>query len=528
MRTIRSSTLARLQKFHSAGGRVVFLGEVPSLVNGASSAEPEQFSAKAVTIPLRRRSILAALKDYREVEIDLQPGVSFLSAAVPPKRTLLHQIREDGDSRWVFICNTDRSSPQEDTTVKLKGEWDVTHFDAMQGTHHPLHSEVYQDLTILTWSFPAHGSLLLRLYPRQLSQDTFPEKSINLKWEECGAVSRPQSYELSEPNVLVLDMAEFRILDDGDMDKPPPWELMDELLRLDDRLRERFGLPKKMGSYAQPWATKERASSKTYRLQIKFTFDSAVDIKGAQLAIEDPELHTVSLNDIDVSTTKPTGYFVDRHIPTIALPSMKAGTQTLLLTRPYGSTSNLEWLYLLGNFGVQVAGRIASIISLPKTLEFGDWTTQGFPFYAGNITYNCDFIVPGGSLNYPSPSNLALQVDYFKAPLLRVYLDGDNVGTPLAFAPYQVSLSSTDGSSLAPGSTHKVRIKAYGSRINAFGTLHNANENYFWFGPNAWRTTGDEWCYEYKLKRAGVLTTPKLMVGIPETEGERQGRSRPF
>ena len=31
-----------------------------------------------------------------------------------------------------------------------------------------------------------------------------------------------------------------------------------------------------------------------------------------------------------------------------------------------------------------------------------------------------------------------------------------------------------------------------------------------WFGPNAWRTVGDAWTYEYRFKPAGILKSPEL------------------
>lgn len=513
MTTIRASTLRRLEKFQAAGGRVIFIGEIPSLVNATPSAEAKQLASKATVIPLRRRNILTTLRDHRDIEVDLQPGTSFLSDSIPAKRTLLYQMRQDEESRWLFICNTDRVAPQPNTTVKVKGDWDITLYDAMEGTHRPLHSVVSQGWTKFPWSFPAHGSLLIRAEARQGDSEQHQCPSENaIKWQECGYVSSPKSFSLSESNVLVLDMPEFRI-----GGKNLPWEPAEEILRLDDRLRERYGFPTKTGSYAQPWATKGRTYPNTYLLQLKFTFTSSVDINDARLAIEDPELHQIDLDGVDVSTTSPIGYFVDRHIPTLQLPPIKQGTRTLTLTRDYRSDSNLELIYLLGTFGVQVSGRSATMVPLPETLQFGDWTSQGLPFYAGNVTYECDFVVPAPPAESPksstSHSNLALQLHPFVAPLLRIHLDEDPVGTPLAFAPYRFPLTAPDGTPFVAGSTHTLRITAYGSRINAFGTLHNANDDYFWFGPDAWRTAGDEWCYEYRVKKAGVLATPKLLVG---------------
>ena len=29
-------------------------------------------------------------------------------------------------------------------------------------------------------------------------------------------------------------------------------------------------------------------------------------------------------------------------------------------------------------------------------------------------------------------------------------------------------------------------------------------------GPGAWRTSGDRWCYEYRLKREGITVSPRI------------------
>ena len=44
--------------------------------------------------------------------------------------------------------------------------------------------------------------------------------------------------ELAEPNVLVLDLAEVKVEEE-------PWQKEEEILRLDNKLRERFGYPKR-------------------------------------------------------------------------------------------------------------------------------------------------------------------------------------------------------------------------------------------------------------------------------------------
>jgi hypothetical protein len=99
-------------------------------------------------------------------------------------------------------------------------------------------------------------------------------------------------------------------------------------------------------------------------------------------------------------------------------------------------------------------------------------------------------------------------VPSFNAPLVAVSLDGSRVGT-IAFAPYRAELGYVSGGS------HRLDLTVYGNRIDAFGPVHNADAHWTWFGPNAWRTQGDQWSYEYQLKPMGILAAPQLQGRQP-------------
>ena len=184
-----------------------------------------------------------------------------------------------------------------------------------------------------------------------------------------------------------------------------------------------------------------------------------------------------------------TGWFVDKSIATVALPDMTAGSHELQLTIRYHRKSNPEWCFLLGDFGVRLEGRQARVVAPVRSLGFGDWTAQGLPFYAGNVTYHCGLV--------DFAPDTVLRAARFGAPLLAVDVDGARFGT-IAFAPYELELGA-----LALGS-HDLAITAFGSRVNAFGALHNWDADERWYGPSAWRSTGDRWAYEYNITRAGI------------------------
>jgi hypothetical protein len=59
---------------------------------------------------------------------------------------------------------------------------------------------------------------------------------------------------------------------------------------------------------------------------------------------------------------------------------------------PYNAARNVEAMYLLGDFGVRIAGSTAVIRALPRELCFDDASRQDLGFYSGNVDYLFDIL----------------------------------------------------------------------------------------------------------------------------------------
>jgi hypothetical protein len=474
LRTVRASTLERLEAMAAAGGRVIFAGEVPTLVDAQPSDRAQKLAARCQRVALARPAVMEALAPVREVEMRHGYG----------PQELLHQVREDGPVRWVFVCNTNRDQGVG-FGLNLRGGWRLHEWNTITGASAPLSSWRRGDFTETWCNLPAAGHVLLRC--ERAAAGEAPKAAPEIQWREGARIGDPVPVTLSEPNVLLLDQAEWR-LDDGG------WEPRQEILRIGQECRSRLGLPPQGGGMAQPWV--EPAEPPTHRVGLRLRLDCTVPVARPRLAIEGLDLATVRLNGRELPR-QATGWWVDEAIQCLPLPDLTAGEHVLEIELRFGRATPFEWLYLLGDFGVDVRGRHARIVAAPRTLAFGDWTRQGLPFYAGNVTYHCTLQAPGGPL--------ALRAPQFKAPLLTVDLDGKRVG-PLAFPPYQLELGA-----VAKGD-HKLDLTAFGSRVNAFTCLHHTNRGLRWVGPGAWRSAGDEWCDEWQLRECGILTAPRVLV----------------
>ena len=478
--TLRESTLQRLEAFAAAGGKLVFLGSAPTLIDAKPDDRGAALAARAELVPFSRSAVLAAVEGVREVEIRNNSGA--LSG------NLLHQLRQDGDDRWLFVAhgtepyNKDVSSRQG-IRITLTGTWTPTLYDTTTGEIKPIPYKTANGKTVIETGLYDYDSLLLKLSPAaEGASYAAPAAKVNAR---AIAVPNALPYTLSEPNVVVLDVAEYA-LDNED------YAPAEELLRADNVCRLRLGWPKRAGHVVQPWTIEPETIEHSIRL--RFTVKTEIALRNAVHALEDAESAKIMIDGTVVPSTV-IGFYTDKSIKKVALPPIAAGEHKLEVILPFGRRTNVEWCYLLGDFGVEVRGTDVTIVAPAETLAFGDIVPQGLPFYGGEVTYRIDFTSNGGKIN--------LRVPHYKAAVLAVAVDGKKVAT-LAYPPYSLSLGK-----LAAGA-HKLEITAYISRQNAFGPLHLSDMRVTWIGPNSWRSGGDSWTYEYNLYPEGITTAVQL------------------
>lgn len=190
-------------------------------------------------------------------------------------------------------------------------------------------------------------------------------------------------------------------------------------------------------------------------------------------------------------TAIPDGWYVDKSIGTIPLGRLEKGRSILETELPFGRRTNIEWCYLLGDFGVRMAGETREIVPRTEKLGFDSVTAQGLPHYGGNIAYQIPVQTQGGSLRVTVP--------HYDGAAVRVALDGEAKGI-IAYPPYSLALGKP------PAGEHLLTLP--GNRENAFGPLHRADTADPWIGPDAWRTEGTRWTDSYRLMPLGIRTAP--------------------
>ncbi|MDD6276608.1 MAG: hypothetical protein PUB20_07290, partial [Clostridia bacterium] len=479
--TLRSTTLERLESFRKEGGKLIFLGSAPTLENAEKSERGKKLCESSILLPYDRSSVVGALDDVRTLTMRYDNG------RLADKH--IYSLRQDKNCKWLFICrgvdpiNKDLIECDK-LTVTINEICSPVLYDTSNGNITPYKCIHKNGRTIINCTMYSHDSILFRLDETDCEVQETPRPKHNGK---NVILPNEVDFALEEPNVLLLDIAEFKV-DDGE------YFPEEEILRADNIAREIIGVVPRGGDVAQPWTLPEEIPQHT--ITLRFTVESEIDFDSAKLAIEDADKAEIIFNGEKISN-KSIGNYVDISINTVNLPKINKGKNILEITLPLGSRTNTEACYILGNFGVSVKGRKAKITEPANKIPFGKLSEYGMPFYGGNTEYRFKVCSFNGFIK--------IKVTDYRGGLIRVYVDNEDKGT-IIYAPYELNVTGlSDGE-------HEVTLKLYGHRYNTFGAVHIVNKDEKWHGPGAWRTTGDNWSYEYVLDDLGILKSPEIEV----------------
>lgn len=479
--TLRKTTVTFLENFRKLGGKVIFAGARPKYIDGELSDGCNGLYESAQHCQLSQISILNELNPFRTVKICDETGAL--------TDNLIYSLRKDNDCMWLFAAHAKKPETSENVlpqkiTITVKGKYFAQLYDSLTGKIYPADTVHTGDKTELHFDIYQNDSLLIKLTEtEQRRAEVKPNCGKLIKTlRRLGAVN----YERTEPNVLLLDRAEYSL--DGES-----FHEEEEILILDNNCRKKLGWPLRTDAFPQPWIIGERKPG--HSLALRFSFESKTELTGAMLAIEDAEKLEIALNGEPVKN-EISGYYVDEAIKTVRLPKILRGKNILTVSMPFGPDTNTEWCYILGEFGVSVRGSEAVITEKTDKIGFSDITAQGLPFYGGNLRYSYEINV--------SECAAVMQLSYYRGAMVKVYVDGEEKDI-IAFAPYRLELGH-----LSEG-RHKIVLELFGNRANTFGGLHNIRMPR-WIGPTYWRSEGAEWGYEYNFKQTGILTSPIISL----------------
>lgn len=461
MDTIRSSTLKLLEQFVEAGGKVIVAGEYPTHVDAVEDS--------GFKFPVSGFKQIAFSED------------AVLSCVPSPLATvaaddIFGQLRRTDDGGLIFAAlNVNRDERRESATVRIKTDLPIAQWNCETGEQVLVDAESSNGWKSFTTDFPKGGQ---KLY---IANEKSSACSRPQKYEVgvVSAISGSFDYSLSEPNICVLDAAEYRF-DEGN------WQPESDVLKIDRQLREMHGIEMRGGEMCQPWFTAQQALKELADVELRYAFEVETMPEWVDLVIEDPENFTVEINGQSLGLSDFERW-IDIAFHRYRLPAelLRVGENEIVLKTRYKEDSNLEAVYLLGQFGVRLDGSVRKLVPLPEQLEVGDICPQGLPFYSAAITYHVPLPGDAGRLRLPEVGGACAEVN----------------GQVLGWDPYEADISGSEG---------LIDVKVVLTRRNTFGPLHDTVKDRPWNGPVHWMTVGDEWSDECIFEPAGLLAAPEV------------------
>lgn len=472
MDIMRKSTLQLLKKFKAAGGTVIFAGEVPAYIDTLPSEEAKEFAKDCQRIPFEKKAVAAVCSSGREVMAEGEGSEKVYA-----------RIFEGKKDRMILLLNMDRKQELSDLTICLGEGEAVERWDPRTGK------------VFIPPYWKENGKLMLqiclegggeRLYRITGEKRALPSQKERI-WGNLQELPSQFSYELTEPNICVLDQVKIRLENGAYISKR-------EVLKADQALRDEMGLPHRGGTMLQPWYQKKHCKGqepKEYYIELIYQIESEICPKKVTLVTESlSEISKITVNDREISL-ESQGHWIDCCFDELLLPegSLQKGNNEILIRMRYDQASGLEAIYLLGDFGVQIEEEKLRIVSLPERLALGDVSSQGLPFYSGTIKY---------AVNGPKEAYAKVRLPEFGGALAKLQGYNEKEETILAFRPYEGVICGLQN------------ILVVLTRRNTFGPFHRPSHLPGKNEPLHFVTEGEQWTDNYVLAEQGLLKMPEI------------------
>ncbi len=488
MTTLRESTLELLKAFGEAGGTIIMAGDAPTYLNAEPSGRPAAVLASAIQIPFERDLIAAAVRENTAIPIEvIDPTTE------TPMKDILCQVRRDGERTIVVAMNFNTEKSFDQALIRLNAIGEVTEWDCETGRIVGINASQKGEVLEIPVSFYGPEEHVFAI-----SHEAIPGAVSLTTTQKLGEIefTGPMAYHLNEPNLCVLDMGYL------EMEGEKGEEVL-EILKIDEKLREYYKLPFRGGKMVQPWFTKKFHSKPPIlgqaRIHYPF-FIGELPEEDLVICMETPAEFRILVNGKNLEKEEE-GWWVDQAIRTFILPKelLKEGENMLVQDFNFREDLDLEAMYILGDFSVQLEGHRKILGKLPERIGFGDLSQQGFPFYTGKIQYILDL-----REDYSRAGKVVLEVPEYSAACIIVN-PGKEKGGTIAWKPNKLEVSD------AVQSGDHLVLEAVLTRRNAFGPLHRTPFEKV-SSPVSFLSTGDNWTNNYVLHPGGILNSPKLVL----------------
>lgn len=490
MLTIRPTTLALLEEFMGRGGKVIFAGDVPAYVNAVKSDEPVKLSKRGIVTAFDEDELVAAVRAHTHAYVSITNGEGETA------KDIFVQVRKNfgADGYAAVVLNTNRGCAAENLTLSLRvpAGYAVEEWNLETGERYNASAMAGEagGMTCISFDLEPAGTRCFVLtktpddLPAVADYETVAEKTFTGNF----------AYTADEPNVCVLDWVKWRWAE-GE------WHDAREVLWADREVRSDIGIEWRGGEMLQPWYAKlhDKKQYGELRLEYEFFIDQ-LPAGEVFLAGERPELNAYKINGIALQNKDVNDFWVDDCFKKMYIPegALKLGRNVVTIDVTFMRTTNIEAIYLVGDFGVRLDGRKRTLVGTPATIGCDNYAAYDLPFFTGNMTYH----IPADVYKCLS-EDAAAEADRivltpvgFTGGCAKVEALGQK--TVLGWDPFEADITEA----YRAGAPIDVTIE--GVRTNVFGPLHEVAKPAGHCGPGNFVTGGENWTDNYSLLPSGL------------------------
>lgn len=487
------STLSLLTKFIESGGKVVSMTRSFVNIEGETSDEMSKDIEKFLT-----NSNVFFVDELSQIQNALESvlarDVSIIDENGFQAQKILYMHRDDDERHIYGFINNDLKS-MFNVTIILDFVGEPEEWDLLTGETKKVSFEIIDGKTVLKAEFlPVSSKIFV------LTKKDYP--SLNYSQEENRKVVKsiqtsyfgPKSrFKRTWPNALTLDNCRFSLDGSNWSEKMPVWQAQ----RI---VREKLGMIqvyKNRLPQRYKWIDiKHQNDGALVKLLFEFDVENLITCE-LFLVIERSKEFNIFIND-ELIDCKPQGWYLDKSLKKIPLV-IKKGQNLIKLECNYKNDMELEDVYIIGDFGVDVITR--SLIKEPVALYMGDWCQQGFPHYCGSMVYIWEYEV--NCMN--KDSKYVLTLGEFSAVVIEIKVNQNIVG----HIPWKASNGLEITNAIIEG-TNLIEVEVMGSPRNLLGPLHLAQGHRRWTDWSVFRTEAQEFCDEYVYHPYGLMGQCKI------------------
>lgn len=463
---LASNTVKLLKEFKRAGGLVIFAGRIPTMIDGKTTDEIANFAKDCVSVSCD--DLVSAIpENLCKIKLDYEAD-----RLLEPILTAVRRFDEQGMTMY-YLVNPVNKTHNFTATVKGKS---ASVFDTVSGEEKAVAFSQNGDKIAINSTIYGNGSVVLFVYDEAVKQP------LTTTAKDLKPLEFSGDWQISaDDNALTLDYCDVYF--DG--------ELAYKNLPINDVQEKALAFRRRVNT----------------RVVFKFNVKDLSFAK-CDLVVETPDIFDITVNGKTIEKVVK-GYYFDTSFKVIDIfKYIKEGENQIALTcdfaqseQVYENAKNslifeseknklsydmeIEAIYLKGDFAVKTDSSFEKLdrnaiktegdfylTKAPDTLDSGDITVQGFPFFAGSMTFKKSVTLTADQCKCRS-----IKFSRLGSIVIKVKVNGTETDK-IMWQPYEVDISD-----LLVEGENEIEITATGSLRNLLGPFHLAAGENYWVSP---------------------------------------------